>query len=220
MIDESLFTDGLIQSFLRNFRTLVPAKVINVHEHTNNFVDVELAITENDANGKTLEYVKIYQVPVMQLGGASSLITCELQVGDYGLLCVCDRDISNFKKNQSQSLTGSDGVANLVYGVFIPGLFLPHQEGIAIKSEKQITINCGEAQAVLKSSSIDLTVGNTKLTLSDSGVIITGNLTVTGNLISQGTIDAEGEIKTQGTSLSSHVHGGVKSGESKTTPPV
>ncbi len=55
---------------------------------------------------------------------------------------------------------------------------------------------------------------NHKILLTESGIVIVGNITLTGSLV------ASGDVKAGSISLENHVHGGVQAGGSNTGPPT
>ena len=74
-----------------------------------------------------------------------------------------------------------------------------------------VTIGGSASVTIGGSATIDVT-GNTNIT--------TPTLALDGDMTCTGQITAQGDVIGEGVSLSTHVHGGVQSGKSQTTPPI
>ena len=92
----------VIKQFLAHSRTNVPVKVIAVHGGGVGpppTVDVQPLIQQMNGIGKTLSHGTIYGIPVRRNQGAKNAVINDPQIGDVGIMRVCDRDIQKFKRN-------------------------------------------------------------------------------------------------------------------------
>ncbi len=176
---ESLI-DEIMAPFFANFRTIVPGKVVSV---VGNLATIQIAIQDLDSSGDPITgVITLPSVPVMMMGGALNSITCQVAAGDFGLLLVCDRDVTGFKLNKAVSPVSSYGMANLQYSIFLPGLFLPGHDGVKISSTTSVLIEVGDTQATITPNQINLSAGGATVQIASGVVTITGDLTIAGTI--------------------------------------
>ncbi len=97
---ESLRTELLIRSLIRDVRTTIPVKVVAVHPGvgtppTIGTVDVQPLIKTVDGSGKQWLTGVTYTAPFSRIQSGGTAIVIDPSVNDIGLASVCDRDISS-----------------------------------------------------------------------------------------------------------------------------
>lgn len=130
-------------------------------------VDVQLLVNQVDGNFNATPHGVVHGIPWWRLQGGPNAIIADPQVNDIGYVVVSDRDISSVKANKAQANPGSRRKHDVADGVYVGGC-----------------LNGAPTQYVAFTSSgikiVDLN-GN-MISLSSSGITITGNVTVTGTL--------------------------------------
>lgn len=146
----------------------LPAQV-EAYDRTQNVADIRpmIVMTKRASNGSDLQRVPrvlIPSVPVLSLGAGSFHISFPIKPGDFGWLYACDRDISLFLQNLTQSVAGRDGPSHLFSdSIFIPDVI------------RQYTINPEDSDAMV----IQSTNSTTRISLRADNIKITTPLKVT-----------------------------------------
>lgn len=185
-------------------------------------LDVTPLVSGFSANETRTPNTSVYNVPVWRLQRGASAVIMDPVVGDIGIMLCCDRDITNVKEEKKESLPASMRTHSKSDGVYLGGLLNsdPIQyvkfanDGIDIVSPLVVTVN---------GSSVILNA-NDKISLNSpiieaNGQLTQGAGTFAGNATFGGSITATGEVSGNGINLSTHVHGGVESGNSNTQGP-
>ncbi|WP_275374501.1 Gp138 family membrane-puncturing spike protein [Xenorhabdus bovienii] len=211
--------DFIMRQFLGRHHFITLARVINVDRDT---VDVEPMVYEMMASGEPVNKGIIHSVPFWRLQRGNSAVIMNPVVGDIGLIAVCDRDISSVKATKKPALPGSSIAHNLSDAIYLGGVlnseptqyveFADNQ--INIVSPGKINVNAPQVEVTADSS---YTVNAPVITLN--GAVTQGGGSHGGDAKFGGSIDAKGEVTGNGINLSSHVHGGVKSGGDSTGKP-
>lgn len=132
-------------------------------------------------------YPQISDVPVHFISGANFSIQVPVETGDDCIVLFCDTDLDNWVQNGSQSPAFASDLHGLNGAVCLVGL-----KNLTTKIDDYIT---NGVRIKYKGSEIELT---------DSGIVINGNVTVNG------TIKASGEITGTGSKgeigLTTHTH--------------
>lgn len=217
--------DYIIRSALSGMRTSMPVKVISV---TNSGgisaigkVSVQPLVSAVDGNGQAWEHGIIHNVPYMRIQGGANGVILDPAVGDIGIATVCDRDISTVKNTSAVSAPGSNrknDMSDMVYLMTIIGA-APTQyiqfnsAGITILSPTKVTIS---APSVQVDASTVFRVNSPAIQLNGPITQVSGS----GNAQFAGNITTPGDVTANGTSVHTHVHGGVQTGGGTTGAPV
>lgn len=212
-------------------RTTIPVQVAAVHGGglaPVGRVDVQPLIQQMDSAGNVMALPVLYGLPYLRWQGGTSAVILDPAVGDIGLVCFADRDVSAVIASGKQSAPGSNRRFSLADGFYMgatlnaePAQYLQFDpdSGITVNSPKTITEQIGtdsnSARVVMNSSGIVLSFGGHSITINSSGIAISGP--VTGD--NTATFDKEGTFN-GGHTVSAHVHPGVQSGSSNTAQPT
>lgn len=172
--------------------------------------------------GDRIPKAVIYGVPVWRLQRGASAVIMPPIVGDIGVILICDRDISGVKSTRSASLPGSNRTHNYADAIYMGGVLNadPTQyvkfasDGIDIVSPLTVSINAPVVE-VNAEGKISL---NAPI-IEANGQLTQGSGSYSGDATFGGSITATGEVTGNGVPLSTHVHGGVESGNSNTQGP-
>lgn len=164
------------------------------------------------ADGKSLNYPQISDVPVQfpfcQTAGVG--IAFPVGKGDSCIIIVSEVELDEWR-------TGAESEGSLRFdltsAMCVPGL-LEGGADLVSKACKNnaVVVGNGDSEIMVADSGITMVSGDTKMTLSDAGVAISGNLKVTGNISSTKTVKA-GEID-----LKEHVHKSAEPGQDTGKP--
>ena len=219
------------RSAMAQIRTTIPVMVAAVHGGglaPVGRVDVQPLIQQMDSAGNVMALPVLYGLPYLRWQGGASAVILDPAVGDIGLVCFADRDVSAVIASGKQSAPGSNRRFSLADGFYMgatlnaePTQYLQFDpdSGITVNSPKTITEQIGTdsnaARVVMNSSGIVLSFGGHSITINSSGIAISG--AVTGD--NTATFDKEGTFN-GGHTVSAHVHPGVQSGSSNTAQPT
>lgn len=128
-------------------------------------------------------YPQISDVPVHFISGANFSIQVPVEAGDDCIVLFCDTDLDNWVQNGSQSPAFASDLHGLNGAVCLVGL-----KNLTTKIDDYIT------------NGVRIKYKNSEIELTDSGIVIKGNVTV------QGTITANGEITSGAIGLTTHTH--------------
>lgn len=172
--------------------------VIVVAVNADMTVDVKPLLNALTPDNEAIEPVVIYNIPYLQLQGGRNALRIIPQVGDMGLVGYCQRDISGVVLNKGQANPQSNRKFSNSDGVYICSVASLAQNPVRFMeiSDSQITIN-----------------GDVPLVVNASAMTVNADLTVNGN------INATGDVKAGIISLTTHIHGGVTSGDKTTGGP-
>jgi len=185
-------------------------------------LDVLPLVTGFAADGSQVENEAVFNVPAWRLQRGASAVIMDPVEGDIGLLLCCDRDITKVKKEKKESLPASRRTHSRADGIYLGGVLNadPVQyvkfasDGIDIVSPLLVSVTA---------PNIELN-GSAKISLNAPVIEANGQLTqgsgsFAGNATFGGNVTATGEVTGNGVKLSTHVHGGVESGNSTTQGP-
>lgn len=199
----------LVDRQMLDYRTAIPGVVVAVSADGTT-VDVQPAVSMAqtlDGETRGIPQPPMTGVPLIVYGSATLglFVTVPVQVGDDGLLIVCDRAIDNFQHGSGVAMSPqspSPRHHDMTDAVFLPGL---QRASGAIPG-----FNAGDPCVSVRNrdDSIHLQVG-------EFGVRVKGNLLVEGNIGASGSI-----IDGNGIDLSTHRHGGVSTGVGTSGPAV
>lgn len=188
--DLSTLISILKQNIFLNLNVCLPATVIS-YDSSKNQVDLQPAIQVVLTDNTFLDMPKIFNVPVLELGGNGLSIKIPLKAGDTGIVIFCDRDITLFKQEKKNTQPNTLRKHDLADGIFIPMKFG----------------SSGSSNILIQSDD-----GATKLEITSSGINVKGNLVVEGEI----TAKNNGlEIP-----LTAHKHLGVTTGSGTSGTPT
>lgn len=188
--------EGILKILKNNiFTTLnvcMPCNVISYNPEDNT-ADLQPAIQRVLQDNTFQDRSVLSNVPVLELGGNGLSIKIPLKEGDTGIVIFCDRDITLFKQEKSNTQPNTLRKHDLSDGIFIPMRFgNTGSSNILIQSEDEAT----------------------QFEITSSGINIKGNITVDGE------ITATDVKTTTNVSLKDHKHGGVTTGSGSTAVPT
>lgn len=180
-----------------NFERLLAGKyfiqlVSVIANNGDNTIDVLPLVQQQDTAGNPIQNAVIYNIPISAVQAGASAIKMQPNVGDFGIIAICDKDITQAKIAKSQSAPPTKRNHSLSDAIYLFGIPL---------------MNSPATQY------IEFTESNGINIVSPNGTHFTGPVTTSA------TITASGDVTGAGISLSTHVHGGVQSGGSKTSTP-
>jgi len=227
---DDISTDANVQKFVmekflsgKAFITLAMVKATYPgNENEMSFVDVQPMIHGTDGTGALIERGIIYNAPVFRLQRGSSALIMDPIVGDIGWIACCDEDIRTAKKTSAPALPASARSHSYGDAIYMGGLLnaAPTQymkfadDGIDIVSPLVINVN-GNIISLNAEAKISL---NSPV-IEANGQLTQGAGSYAGNATFGGSVTATGEVQGNGIKLSTHVHGGVESGNANTQGP-
>ena len=167
------------------------------------FVDIRPLVNQIDGAGNSVPHGTIYHCPYFRLLGGANAVILDPEVGDIGLACFAERDISSVLANQAQANPGSRRQFDYADGMYVGGFLgqTPTQfvrfavDGIFITSPAKITLQAPDIE-------FDGATHTTGAVTGDATATYQGNVTA-------GSIDLE-----------THKHTGVQTGGGTTGGPV
>ncbi len=185
-------------------------------------LDVLPLVTGYAADGSQVENSTVFNVPAWRLQRGASAVIMDPVEGDIGLLLCCDRDITKVKKEKKEALPASRRTHSRADGIYLGGVLNadPVQyvkfasDGIDIVSPLLVSVTAPNVE-VHAESKISLNAP----VIEANGQLNQGSGSYSGNATFGGNVTAVGEVKGKGVNLSTHIHGGVESGNSTTQGP-
>jgi hypothetical protein len=179
--------------------TALPA-IVQSYNAENNTVEVQPAIkgklTAQDGSVKDINMPLLVDCPVLWPSGGGFLLTFPIAQNDEGLVVFASRCIDAWWQSGGIQTQGELRLHDLSDGFFLPGCF----------SKPNVPANINTTQPELRNHD-----GSVKLTMTDTGFAITGDLTVTqGVTAGQGGAD---QVTLQG-----HVHTSAAAGHPTSAP--
>lgn len=200
-------------------RTSIPVQVTAVHGGglaPVGRVDVQPLVQQTDSAGNVMPLPVLYGLPYLRWQGGTSAVILDPVVGDIGLACFADRDVSAVVASGQQSAPGSNRRFSLADGFYV---------GATLNAEPQQYVMFDPTNGITAVSPTAVTVQAPTITLKGN-VEVTGTakldqtLAVTGAQTNESTITASGEVEGNGVKLSTHLTSGVTSGGGNSGPPV
>ena len=212
-------------------RTTLPVQVVAVHGGglgPVGRIDVQPLVQQVDSAGNVMALPVLYGLPYLRWQGGASAVILDPAVGDIGLVCFADRDVSAVVAAGKQSPPGSNRRFSLADGFYVGATLnaqptqyvqFDNTNGITIVTPHtfQATANEGGGtapQITMNSSGITMMFGSYGIEITSSGIQLLGP--VNGNNSATFT----NEVTGNGIQLSQHVHPGVQSGGSNTGLPT
>lgn len=226
--DASAYNELVFQvnAIMKRVNTCMPVQVTAVKAGglgPVGFVDVQVIVTQLTGNNTVVANPSISNVPYFRLQGGKNAIVIDPQVGDIGIACFCQRDISSVKSIRAIAPPGSHRMFSFSDAVYLGGMLngTPEQyikfDGSGIEVYSPTKITCMAPEILLEAES--------RVTMDTPLVQITGQMVQTGARgsgaqTSGGITNTGGTISSNGVVLETHVHSGVTSGGANTGTPV
>lgn len=153
----------LIDKISMGIQNVIPAIVQSYDKATNRAI-VKPAITGVASQGQKISKEPYIDIPVLNLSGGGFVISFPIKQGDTGWLVACDRNISIFKQNLTESAPNDYRKHKFEDGFFIP--------------DKINNTPSSNTNSLL----IQNSTGTIQFELTDTGVNITGDTSIVGNL--------------------------------------
>ena len=172
-------------------------------------VDVQPLVNQVDGSGNATPHGTVHGLPYARVQGGADAVILDPKAGDIGIAVFCDRDISSVKATGGQANPGSRRQNDMSDGVYLftcmgatPTQYVVFSsDGISVVSQTKITLQA--PQINLKGQVTQAAVGG-----GSGAVTLQGPVTVTNDLTASGT------------SVHTHVHGGIATGTHNTGAPV
>lgn len=148
-----------------NIQKVIPGIVQSYNRLTNRAV-VKPAITGVASQGQKVSKEALTDVPVLNLSGGGITLSFPIKTGDTGWLIACDRNISIFKQNLTESAPNDIRKHKYEDSFFIPDKI----NNIGVTDPTAFIITDGTTSISLSNNAISLTATTTS---------VEGNLTVT-----------------------------------------
>ena len=178
----------IVEQLTKGMMTAMPVVVVAVNDPDNELIDVKPALSQQSANGDSVEHNVIYNVPVARLQRGNSAVIMRPVVGDKGLVVFSSQDISIFKKIKNFCKVGTSRRHDWADAVYVIGL-------------------CNTTPTQY----IEFTDGGINIVSPTLVNIVSPLVTIAGN------IETTGTIKNNGHQVGSvHTHGGVQTGSGTT----
>lgn len=225
-MDLSSAMTNYMETYLQDCYTAMPAVIINIKDNGQLRADVQPVTNRVYRDDATAEYPPVLSVPLIMPATQTSALLLPVKQGDTVLLVWCQRDITQFKidadvPHDPQTARWQD----FNDAVAIVGLF-PFSKSRGLQSvhhlphnpeDLVVVSNLGtpqESELRMKpNGDVDLTVANTYSVKAKTINLQATNTNITSK------IDMKGQTTINNIDFNQHVHAGVQSGPSTTTPP-
>lgn len=216
--------DGIINIALKKFQQdlqiMLPCVVTKV-DRQNNKVNVIPLIRVLLTDGTTQKRNEVFNIPIGNISTKKYIINVPIEVGDYGYIKTCDRDISLFKQSWNEAKPNTLRKQNFSDGVFYPDTINPTNWNIDNEDLNNLVIQ-------YKDGSTKISMGENKITLKAETIesVSTNHIIKTTNLDIQAVqSNSTGTFKNNGVSIdSTHIHAQPNDSrgdtEADTTPPI
>lgn len=215
-----------INAIMKRVNTCMPVQVTAVKAGglgPVGFVDIQVMVTQLTGNNTVVANPSIQNVPYFRVQGGKNAVIIDPQVGDIGVACFCQRDISSVKKVRAVAPPGSHRMFSFSDAVYFGGTLngTPEQyikfdgSGIAVYSPTKITCTAPEILMEAVNS----------ITMDAPLVEITGSIGQTGEKgtgakFTGGIENTGGTTSSNGIVVETHLHPGVEPGGSNTGTPI
>lgn len=187
-----------IKQEISKLNTTLPVEIMAVNTEARispvGRVDVKPMIDQMDGSGKSVPHGTIYNVPYMRMQGGLNAFIIDPQVGDIGICCFADRDISRFKETKESSLPGSKRMMSMADALYIGGILngtperyiIIDDDGIEINGNQlvyvtadAVSVECANAE-IIGTSSINMEAPTIEMTAATSISMTAPTINITG----------------------------------------
>lgn len=175
--------EEMSEAALENVHTALPGTIVSFNAEAGT-ATVEPKGKYEMADGSAVSYPQISEVPIVfpfcQSRNAGFVFP--VGKGDDCLVIISEVELDEWR-------SGAEAEGSLRFdlssAICIPGL-LRGGAGAVVKARKNnaVIMRSGNSEIMLEDKKAALSVGNTKMTLSEAGVVVSGNLKVNGNISS------------------------------------
>lgn len=174
------------RSAMANVRTTIPVQVVAVHGGglgPVGRIDVQPLVQQTDSAGNVMSLPVLYGLPYLRWQGGQSAVILDPAVGDIGLACFADRDVSAVVSTGKLSPPGSNRRFSLADGFYVgatlngtPTQYLQFDptNGVTLNSptaiKAQIGTDANAARLVMNGSGLVLSFGGHSITIDSSGI--------------------------------------------------
>jgi len=176
--------DGVIKTalkkFQQNLQIMLPCIVTKVDRNKNK-VSVIPLMRVILTDGTTQKRNEIYNVPIANLSTKNFIINLPIEVGDYGYIKTCDRDISLFKQTFKESKPNTLRKNDFADSVFYPDTINYNNWDIAEEDANSLVIQYKD--------------NSTKISMSENKIILQADTIeqrATNHIFTNGTIKHDG----------------------------
>ena len=225
---------------IKDVHTACPALVVEYDGLTKRAV-VQPALDLLTTDGQDVARAVLADVPVVHPSGGGYLVHLPLQAGDAVMVVFSERGISQFKQTFQQQGADRGVVMSESDGIAIPGFgalsVTPAGEGVTMQTEDAavyVEVHTDRVKVVKGQQDVEITdagltgsitgtvdvTSSGNMTLMAPTVNVNGNMIVSGSITGRSGLAVSGSFTNNSTNVgSSHTHGGVDSGPSRTTGP-
>lgn len=197
---------GIFENAISNYlkarlSVCIAVEVVSIE---GNFATVKPLISHLDTTGKQINLTdddNIPNVPIMFFSGAFGSFKFKVNPKDKGLLIASNCDISNYKKNHSQSVVASSRSFSFSDGFFIPLDFGGAGNNLIIKNNNS-SLEMSNSEIIITASGFKIK-GKTEIS---GDLEVEGKIRVKEGLETEGKIKAKGEVEGNNIKLSLHKH--------------
>ena len=210
----------IIDSSLAQIRTATVVKIISC---TNSggvspfgFVDVRPMVSMVNGDDEPTDHGIIYKCVYLRVQGGTNAVIIDPQVGDIGIACFADRDISAVQTTQDYASPPSRRMFDMADAMYLGGVLNAaptqyiqfNESGISVISPTKITVTAPSVEI------------NGETTINGDTTIVGALSQSGGNSSMAGSLSVTGAITGAGIGLSTHKHSGVTTGGGNTGTPV
>lgn len=228
-------TASVFSALLGRIWTFDVVKVISVTNDggvaPSGLVDLMPLVAQVDGAGNAVPHGVIHGCPYQRVQGGANAVILDPQVGDIGVAAFARRDISSVLANKGQANPGSfrrfdPSDAVYLYSIInaAPTQYVEFSSaGITITSPTAVIVNA--PTITLNGAQTVMVRGGQSVTLSSPSIVLDGPLTQGtgpngGGATMHGPVTVNQDLTAEGTSVHTHVHGGVQPGAADTGVPV
>ena len=213
-----------IATQLKEVHTMLPGQIINF-DPIEQLADIQPQLKRN-VDGALKNLPVLSKVPIRFFKSGDFTITMPLKEGDEVAIYFIERSIDNWLEQGGIQSPNDTRRFDLSDAYAVPVLYSQKQKITDFDPDNMVIKSTnGNAKITLKTDGTILmeTTGNTEITSAET--IINNNLTVNGDIDATGkitapTIEGSSSLLASGAEVVDHVHGGVTTGGSNTSPLV
>ncbi len=167
-------------------------------------VDVLILVNQINSQGVPTKHLTMYSLPYFRIQGGSNAIIMDPQPGDIGIAVFASRDITNVKSTKAQANPGSYRTHDFSDGLYLGGV-----------------LNAVPSQYLQFTADGITIVSPGTITLQAPNIVLNGALSQIGGIAMMAeTLTVTGDVTADGTSVHTHIHGGVTTGSGDSGAPV
>ena len=167
-------------------------------------VDVLILVNQINSQGVQTPHVTMYSLPYLRIQGGANAVIMDPQPGDIGIAVFASRDITNVKSTKAQANPGSYRTHDFSDGLYLGGV-----------------LNAVPSQYLQFTADGITIVSPGTITLQAPNIVLNGALSQIGGIATMAeTLTVTGDVTADGTSVHTHIHGGVTTGSGDSGVPV